>query len=154
MKKWQWIAMALMALSAGFVANWTMKKDFVTLDGQRFQWQDFEGRWVVVNYFAQWCAPCLREIPELNQFYFENKEVPLFAISFDPLTPNQLIELRDTYQVAFPIMQEVESVPWLHAPKALPHTIIIDPQGRVVKQLEGEQSMESLRQILHELQGS
>jgi thiol-disulfide isomerase/thioredoxin len=154
MKNWQWLAIALFALTTGLLVNTTMKKDFVTLDGEAHQWQDFEGSWVIVNYFARWCAPCLREIPELNRFYFENKSVPIFAISFDPLSQEQLSELRDTYDIAFPILYSIESLPWTKAPNTLPHTIIIDPKGRVVKQLKGEQSAESLSQILVELQGS
>lgn len=154
MKKWQWLLLGLAAISTGFFASWAMKKDFVTLDGQAYQWQDFAGSWVIVSYFAPWCAPCLREIPALNRFYDENKEVPLFGISFDQLNHQQLNELRDTYSISYPILFTIESLPWENSPNTLPHTIIINPEGKVVKQLKGEQSVESLRQILAQLQSS
>lgn len=154
MKKWQWAALAILALGTGILANWTMKKDFVTLDGEAYQWQDFNGQWVVVNYFARWCAPCLREIPELNRFHRENQDIPIFAISFDPLSKEELSELRDTYQIAFPILMNIEAVLWPQAPTVLPHTIIINPQGQVAIELKGEQSAASLKQLIDQLQGS
>lgn len=154
MKKWHWLALILLSLGTGMLANWAMKKDFVTLEGQAHQWQDFKGKWVIVNYFARWCAPCLREIPELNRFYLEHSKILLFAISFDPLPKEELVELKATYNIAFPILTEINSLPWPQAPNTLPHTIIIDPKGRVVKQLKGEQSMENLLTVLAELKGA
>ena len=60
----------LMAFSviAGFVGYQYTKADFVTTDGTTYQWQELEGNWVIINYFAPWCVPCLREMPELHEF--------------------------------------------------------------------------------------
>ena len=47
---------------------------------------DLEGRWLVVNYWADWCPPCIKEMPELTSFYNDNKEeVLVLAFNFDEL---------------------------------------------------------------------
>lgn len=154
MKKILISILALCALLGGVTINLMLKSDFVTLDGEAKRWQDYNGQWVVVNYFAQWCAPCLREIPELNRFYRDNKQIAIMAVSFDPLNQQQLRALQEQYNIEFPILAEITSTPWSKMPNTLPHTLIINPHGEVVKQLKGEQTAISLLNIITELQGS
>lgn len=145
------VVLILLAIAAGMAANYFLKTDFETLEGKAHQWRDFQGQWVVVNYFAPWCAPCLREIPELNHFQQNNSTVRLFALSFDNLDQIKLSELKDTYDIQFPILTKVTSVPWFTLPNSLPHTIIINPKGEVVKELKGEQSEASLLAVIKQL---
>ena len=145
---------ALSAIVAGVSFNLLFKPDFVTVDGEAKKWRDFQGQWLVVNYFAEWCAPCLREIPELNRFYRENQEIAILAVSFDRLTLQQLQTLRQQHNLEFPILAEIRHRPWEQVPKTLPHTLIINPQGKVVRELKGEQTAASLLRVIIELEGS
>lgn len=154
MKKILSVVLIVTALLSGVAANILLKSDFVTVDGQSKRWREFKGQWVVVNYFAQWCAPCLREIPELNRFYLDNKEIAVFAVSFDPLEIAELRSLAERYHIRFPIVAEIDSAPWQQKPTTLPHTLIIDPTGQVVKELKGEQTADGLRQLIKQLQGT
>ena len=43
------------------------------------------GNWIVVNYWADWCAPCIKEIPELNDFAKENTDILVYTFNFDYL---------------------------------------------------------------------
>ena len=49
--------------------------------------EDFRGGWLFVNYWAEWCAPCLEEIPELFQLHASSAEVFVLGINFDQLEP-------------------------------------------------------------------
>jgi thiol-disulfide isomerase/thioredoxin len=136
---------ALMALLVGVLTQQNLKVDFTTLDGQGQRWSHSQGNWKVVNYFAEWCAPCLREMPELNHFYQQhNKEIDIFAVSFDPLNKEQLTTLKKKYDIQFPIIDKLNTLPWSRPPNSLPTSYILDADGKVQKQLKGEQSAEKL----------
>tara|TARA_R110002167_G_scaffold21275_1_gene77508 strand:- start:433 stop:900 length:468 start_codon:yes stop_codon:yes gene_type:complete len=145
---------ASLALLLGLWTQQALKVDFATLDGQGNSWSNSQGKWKVVNYFAEWCAPCLREIPELNQFYqLHNDEIDIFAVSFDPLSNEQLSALQQKYDIQFPIIGRLNTLPWERPPNSLPTTYILDADGKVQKQLKGEQSAEKLIQTINTLKG-
>ena len=149
------IVIVLAALSALILGLWTqqnLKVDFISLDGQEHRWNNSQGKWKVVNYFAEWCAPCLREMPELNHFYQQyNDEVDIYAVSFDPLNKGQLIDLQQKYDIQFPIINKLHTLPWSQPPNSLPTTYILDADGKVQKQLKGEQSVQKLIQTINML---
>lgn len=120
--------------------------DFHTNQGEQYRWQELEGDYVIVNYFAEWCAPCLRELPELNEFYLEHgASAKLFGVSFDGLSNTQLAELRDQYEIEFPLIlnQPPANLPF-PAPGMLPATYVVTPSGEVKGPLLGEQTEASL----------
>ena len=150
LKKTIILLFCLATVALGVVVNLQQRTDFTTLDGVDYRWKNLQGNWLVVNYFAEWCAPCLREIPELNQFYAENKlQLAMFAVSFDALSHTQLSELQNKYNIQFPVIAEFATDTPMGRPKNLPATFIIAPDGRVAKQLLGEQSAESLNTALN-----
>lgn len=142
------IRLVLMAVTVVMLAGCSKAADFYTDSSGAMRWQQLQGRYVVVNYFAEWCAPCLKELPELNAFYRQHAEqVSLFGISFDALDNQQLALLRARYQIEFPLIQ-LQPEPMLPfvRPKMLPATYIIDPAGTITGPLYGEQNLLSLQQ--------
>lgn len=154
LKKVVIILAALLALSLGLWTQHLLKVDFTTVDGNEYRWNNTQGKWKVVNYFAEWCAPCLREMPELNHFHqLHNDEVDIFAVSFDPLSKEQLVALQDKYDIQFAVIDTLNSMPWNQPPKSLPTTYILDAQGNVRQQLKGEQSALNLMHTINQLKG-
>lgn len=142
----------LLALFMGVWTQQQLRVDFTTLDGQGHRWSNSQENWKVVNYFAEWCAPCLREMPELNLFHqLHNKNIDIFAVSFDPLEHSELKALQVKYEVQFPVIYSLKTLPWRQPPTSLPTTYILDADGNVRKQLKGEQSAEKLMQTISEL---
>lgn len=151
------VVIALVALSAGVFAYKSSQFDFETLEGKKVSWGELQGEWVVVNYFAEWCAPCLKEIPELNAFaeYTTNrKDVSFYALSYDLLSEQELRGLQEKYEMTFPLVKTQVPVMPNARPKSLPATFIISPEGKVVKQLLGEQTNEKLQKVLSALQST
>jgi len=52
-------------------------------DGHLHRLSDFRGEWVVVNFWATWCSPCLEEIPDLIELASEKEPVPVVVIGID-----------------------------------------------------------------------
>jgi thiol-disulfide isomerase/thioredoxin len=151
LKKSILVIFAIGALLSGALSYSYFQTDFETLTGEDYRWHELQGQWVVVNYFAAWCAPCLREIPELNkfsQFADEKDNISLFGVNYDPLSKEALGIMRDKYQIAFPLIASQDARMPNSRPQSLPATFIISPEGEVVKQLSGEQTNESLQQII------
>ena len=155
LKKLLIICVALTALLTGAWVkslSYNEATDFKILGGQELSWKNLEGNWVVVNYFAQWCAPCLREIPELNQFYqAKHPNIMLFAVSFDPLQDQALSELIAKHNMQFPVISELRSTPWQQKPVGLPTTYIIAPDGRLATQIQGEITADTLLDTINSL---
>jgi thiol-disulfide isomerase/thioredoxin len=150
LKKIAIISTALLALFLGLWAQQNLKYDFISIDGQQHRWSNSQGKWKVVNYFAEWCAPCLREMPELNHFHQQHSNtIDIFAVSFDPLNQEQLLDLQQKYDIQFPIIGKLNTIPWSRPPNSLPTTYILDADGKVQKQLKGEQSAEKLLETIN-----
>lgn len=123
------------------------KPDYETLEGERGHYAQWRGDWVVINYWAVWCKPCIDEIPELNEFSrLHADEVRVFGVNFDGGDPEQQRQQARQLQVAFPVLlrDPAGALGW-ERPKALPTTVVIDPQGEVRQQLQGPQTLNTLR---------
>ena len=55
------------------------KNDIEVFNGTNTSIDKLNGNWIVVNYWADWCAPCIKEIPELNEFADENNDVVVYT---------------------------------------------------------------------------
>ena len=132
------------------------KPDFYLFDGTKGSIADLEGKWVVINYWADWCPPCIKELPELSKFYQENKnEVVVWAFNFDQLEGEELEEQIARFKVNVPVLMTNpgEVFGW-DSPEGLPATYILDPKGVLRESLVGPQTQESLEKLIKKLQSN
>ena len=115
--------------------------------------QDLNGQWVVINYWAQWCKPCIEEIPQLNTLDQEYAEVTVLGVNYDGATGEELEQQRQQLGVAFASLQE-DPAEQLGKPRpvVLPTTFIVNPEGDLVETLIGPQTLESLEQATHQVE--
>ncbi|MDF1507673.1 thiol-disulfide oxidoreductase ResA [Robertmurraya sp. DFI.2.37] len=116
--------------------------DFVLTDmnGEQHRLSDYEGKGVLLNFWATWCKPCEREMPYMDKQYQENQEedVQILAVNIGEsnVVVNEFIKKHD---LTFPILndkkQEVQTV---YGIGNLPITFLIGPDGNVVNVHEGE----------------
>ena len=110
---------------------------------------ELDNRWVVVNYWAEWCAPCLHELPEFNRLAEGNSDVLVLGVNYDRISGDELLELSDRMDIRFQVMgEDFEQSLKLERPQVLPTTYIFDPQGQLQHSLPGPQTEESLRVLL------
>lgn len=125
------------------------------LAGNAIELSSLQGKWVVINYWAPWCAICLREVPELNKFYHNNRDpnIVFFGVDYDHPAPNALAEAVEKMGIHFPVLQEEPSLIWhFQLQDSIPVTFIINPQGQPVKIIYGTNTEQSLLDTVHELQ--
>ncbi len=115
-------------------------------DGRPLALEDFRGRWLVINYWAEWCKPCLTEIPELNEYAAEHPEDSLvLGVNYDGVTGAELERLIEQFDIRFQVIEDPADRFGYPRPNVLPTTVIIDPQGQVHDTLLGPQTLSSLR---------
>ena len=110
------------------------------------------GNWIVVNYWADWCAPCIKEIPELNEFAKENKDLLVYTFNFDHLEIDDLQPLAKKFRITVPSLLTHPREIWgIETPPAVPATFFINPKGELVLSLFRPQTKEKLNEIIIDL---
>ena len=114
--------------------------------------ENLKGQWVMINYWADWCPPCLKEMPELVAFASANKDVQVFAFNFDQLDGEDLDYEINKFGVDLPsILSHPRDIWGIESPATLPATYFINPEGEIVQSLFRPQTQESLEDIFRSL---
>ena len=104
----------------------------LTTDGATHHVADHAGHWLLVNYWAQWCAPCRQEIPELNALFTARPgEVAVYGVNYDGVSGAALIKLSTEMGIQFPVLaNDPAEALGLLRPEVLPTSYLIAPDGR------------------------
>jgi len=109
------------------------------------------GQWVVINYWARWCKPCIEEIPELNELNASRDDVTVLGVNYDGEQGEELARQVSELDIQFDIMpQDPSAELGVPRPVVLPTTRILNPQGEIIATLMGPQTLESLSQAIAE----
>lgn len=103
------------------------------LDGNQVQASEFRGKWLFINYWATWCAPCRDEMPELVKFQEENADkVQVVGIAFEDATVEKLKNFAKDFNINYPLLTiDVYNPPEFaeEGGLGLPTTIVYDAEG-------------------------
>lgn len=117
-----------------------------TLDNGTFDLQAKRGGWVVVNFWATWCKPCLKEIPDFTAFDAARDDVSVIGLAYEEIEPDAMREFLKQHPAGYPIaLLDVYNPPADFAtPRGLPMTYLIAPDGSVAERFLGPVTSQDL----------
>lgn len=132
---------------AGLLGACTPAPEFTDATGQSVSLRHFAGKPLLVNYFAPWCAPCLREMPRLNGLAAEG-QITVVAINYDPTTPAELDKLAAQYHIKVPLLIANEDAKRpFPRPGGLPTSYLLDSEGKLKQTLVGELDQQQIEML-------
>lgn len=142
----------LLIIVLTFMLMACQQPDFQSINGQAVNLKDNQGRWLVINLWAEWCGPCRGEIPELNDLYTQGK-IRVIGHDFDDVQGQTLKTKVTNMGIHFPVIAEnpisqLTSEP----PQALPANYIISAEGKLIDIMYGSQTHKSIERHVNKLQ--
>ena len=130
--------------------------DLPTVDGGRYVLAEQRGKWVVVNFWATWCAPCIKEMPELSAMHAMRSNVAVVGLAYEDTTPEALRDFLQQRPVTYPvaIADPYDPPADFATPRGLPMTYLLDPAGKVVHPFLGPVTAAQIEEKITELGGT
>lgn len=109
------------------------------MDGKLHRASDHRGQWLVINFWATWCAPCIAEMPELEKFFQENQpKAQVWGVSFEDSDKKLILDFVEKLGVTYPILgYGQDPLTGFGEVRVLPTTFIVDPEGLFFRRFEG-----------------
>ncbi len=142
------LALVMLAVSSSAGA---LDMPLTDMHGKRANLNDYLGKWVVVNYWATWCPPCVSEMPELQIFHdaHADHDAVVIGINLEQIGENRLQAFLDDYFITYPIYvsapaqkSELGLIP------GLPTTFMVSPEGKVLARQIGPVTRDMLEEFI------
>ena len=146
-------ALILLVFSQLVLAQTGVKAEFALkeINGLKHRLSHYQGKWVLVNYWATWCPPCMEEVPDLVNLYDHHKQKDLMVLGvvFDYKDVKEVKAYVDDMLMSYPIVLGDDSVTeQIGTAEVLPTTFIYNPQGVLVKVKRGIVTREFIEKII------
>jgi thiol-disulfide isomerase/thioredoxin len=117
-----------------------------TLGGRTFDLASERGQWVIVNFWATWCSPCIAEMPAISKYVTTHKDVTAIGLAWDQSPRGDIVKFAKEHPVDYPlaVLDPDHPPQGFPAPAALPTTYLIAPDGTVAKEFLGPITVKSL----------
>ncbi len=117
----------------------------------------FKGKVLYVDFWASWCLPCRKSLPQLNELrqrlINEGKDFEILAVNLDS-EQSEAIAFLNKYPVDYPVLYDATGkYPKLYGVKGMPTSYILDPQGRIRHVHSGfkNSDIEKIEALVHEM---
>jgi thiol-disulfide isomerase/thioredoxin len=131
-----------------------LAQSYPDLDGKPRPLAEWRGKPMVINFWATWCAPCVKEMPELDTLQKQHSKAQFVGIGIDSATNMQ--KFAQKVSVSYPLLVAgpggIDLMRKLgNGPGALPFTVILAEDGSVKRTILGPADPEEVAALLHQL---
>ncbi len=126
------------------------KLKVTTLAGKHFDLATHRGHWVIVNFWATWCHPCIHEMPDISRYIASHPKVTAIGLAYEGGKDAAIRAFLHKHPVVYPIAHlDVMHPPKDFAePRGLPTTYVIAPNGTVAKRFVGPIDAKQLNSVI------
>jgi len=123
---------------------------FLTIGGEKVDIQKFKGKYLIVNYWATWCSPCIKELPELVQFNKEySQKAVVIGVNLEDIDKKELDNFVKKFNINYPnfkadIVYQLLGLELV----GYPTTYIFNSKGSLIKTIQGPVSSQILKQVI------
>ncbi|MFA6971356.1 MAG: TlpA disulfide reductase family protein [Gallionella sp.] len=135
---------------ASLAADFTLED----LQGKSHHLSDYRGKWVLVNFWATWCPPCLAEIPELRALHASRKDLVVIGIAMDYSSSRAVADFAKKHGINYPVVLGNRKIAaQIGELDVLPTSYLYSPAGELVSSQAGEVTQESVETYIKNKQG-
>ena len=141
------LLLALLLLASPAWAGFNVKD----LDGRFHTLADYKGKWVLVNFWATWCPPCLEEIPDLIALHDKHrgKDLVVIGIAMDYKSKKEIADFANDMLMSYPVVLGDDKVlKQFGSTSVLPTTYLYNSSGNLFKVHHGLITRSQVEKIL------
>ena len=131
--------------------SFALADDWSLMDNKRVRYSlsGLHGKWVLVNFWAPWCSPCIHEMPELASMQKQHKDLQVIGVAVMYSTQNEVMDMVKSQSISYPIVLGNEDTPGdFGGIVGLPTSLLYSPTGALVSRYEGPLTKHKVEQAM------
>jgi thiol-disulfide isomerase/thioredoxin len=146
---------ALMLLLSLAQASWAGDWNLKDRDGTNFTLSGLHGKWVLVNFWAPWCPPCLQEMPDLNALQQRHKDLQVIGVAVMYGSRKEVTDIIGKLSVSYPIVFGNEDTAGdFGGLDGLPTSFLYTPSGKLLGLHQGMLTKAQIEQVIEQNPGA
>lgn len=122
---------------------------FQDVTGKNHALSDYKGQWVLVNFWATWCPPCLKEIPDLISLYEERNDLMIIGVAIDEPNSDVVLKFAENMSINYPtVIGDRQIAAQIDDISLLPSTYLYDPAGNPAARKLGLITREEIEEFI------